>query len=87
MAARLRHLGFKNVRTLEGFYQWASEGKPMIGEDGSLVHQVLPQHFLASLLLDKEIMFVQTKTTTTNNSKNSKQTTETKVVFKDKNKH
>lgn len=35
LASRLRSLGFKNVKTLEGaFYQWASDGRPMVGDSG-----------------------------------------------------
>jgi hypothetical protein len=62
LATRLRSLGYKNVRTLEGaFYQWASDGKPIVGDSGEFVYEVLPQHFLAALLLEKQIRTVAKK--------------------------
>lgn len=58
----MRSLGFKNVKTLEGaFYQWASDGRPMVGDSGEIVYEVLPQHFLAAFLLEKQIRTVARK--------------------------
>jgi len=51
LTRRLRKLGFHNAMTLSGsMYKWVNEGRPLYRES-EIVAGVVPQHWLASLLL------------------------------------
>jgi rhodanese-related sulfurtransferase len=53
LTRRLNKLGFKNARTLLGsMYKWVNTGRPLYTSSGTSITTVIPQHWLASLLLD-----------------------------------
>ncbi|KAL0478637.1 hypothetical protein AKO1_002588 [Acrasis kona] len=55
--------GFVNAMTLRGgFYKWANEGRPMYNKYKKRVRTVMPQHKLASILLNSEIKFKKNQT-------------------------